>query len=61
MTIAAVWVRIETAFGNQSMEVILICGVSATLNIIWYTTSKLETRGKATSQELSVKDQKGDK
>ena len=37
------------------------CRVLRILNTIWYTTSKIKTRGEDASQEFSVKDVKRDK
>ena len=56
MTTAAVWLGLRAAFGNLSMEAIMSCGFPRTLITIWYTESKLNTEGEATSQEFSVKD-----
>ena len=50
VTNIVVWVGLGSAFGNLSMESILICGVPRELNIICYTMSKLKTRGAAASQ-----------
>ena len=61
MTTAAAWVGLRDAFGNPSMEDIIICVFPRTLNIIWYTASKQMTIGEAASQELSVKNRRWDK
>ena len=60
VTTAAAWAEIGAAFGNPSMEAILSCGFPGTLNTIWDKTSKLNTRGEAASQKLSMKDGKRD-
>ena len=46
---------IGAAFGDLSTKAILSCGVPRKLNTILDTTSKLNTRGGGSSQELSVK------
>ena len=40
---AAAWERLGGDFGDLSMEAILVCRVSITLNTIWYTTYKIKT------------------
>ena len=42
VTTAAVWVGLEAAFGDPSMDAILICGIPSTLNTIWDKMSKLK-------------------
>ena len=61
VTTNSAWVGLGVSFGNPSMEVILSCAVPSTLNTIWDTTSRINTRGEAASQELYVKDVERDK
>ena len=56
VTTTAEWVGLGSAFGNPSMEAILSCKVTSTLNSIWQTMSKLKKVGAAASWELSTKD-----
>ena len=61
VTTASAWVGLGANFGNRSMEAMLSCGFPITLNKIWETASKRNTRGEVASQELSVKDRNKDK
>ena len=60
-TTAAAWVGLGAAFGKPYMETILSCGVPMTLNKVWDTTSKINTRREAAYQELYMKDRNRDK
>ena len=60
VTTDAAWVGPGAAFGNPSMEAILNCGVPITLNKIWDSASKLNTRVEVASQEISMKGGKRD-
>ena len=61
MTTTEAWLGIGAAFGNPHMEAILSCGVPRKLKNIWDKTSKLNTGGAASFQEISVKGRKRDK
>ena len=60
VTTDAAWVGPGAAFGNPYMEAILNCGVPITLNTIWDSASKLNTRVEVASQEISMKGGKRD-
>ena len=61
VTTSAAWLGLRAAFGDPSMEAVLSCGVPRTLNKVWDTTSKINTRREAAYQELYMKDRNRDK